>query len=605
MARIEEKIAEIPDAQLRQTIADEVAKLKKHTRFGLVFEEHQPEVVPVYGAPIKRGERVAKRTGSLTEIWRVVKVTDGQAVCEKEEGKAGKADEVGARESFTVEELVVVRRMGEAIYPALTPMDAVSNGDPAQPHHVLIEADNYHALQLLLFPYEGKVDCIYIDPPYNTGARDWKYNNNYVDSNDAWQHSKWLTFMKKRLMLAKRLLKLDGVLIVTIDDTEFHNLRCLLAEIFPDYNIFNIVIEHNKRGRQGEEFAKTHEYAIVVVPKVAGAVGEEPTDSVIGGETRNLRRTGNNSRRADRPNQFYPIWVNKETLEIVRAGDPLGANAMRRDSPRDGLIPIWPIDKNGIERNWYYRPDRLMTEYRAAKVFAKRQSYGVHIYYTLKEKTSKRYKTVWSKPTLDASTYGSEFLNRVFGSESPFPFPKSLYAVRDCVASVCLHRTNALVLDFFAGSGTTLNAVNLLNATDGGQRQCILVTNNEVSEEEARHLATKGFQPGQDEWDQHGICRSVTWPRSKFTILGRRDDGTLLPGDYLTGKQVTREKPRSIRQLGFAEGRNLSVPQRKQVAALLPAVPQSKVDGEAWFLDDDIGVSVLWTCSTRQAGSKN
>ena len=131
------------------------------------------------------------------------------------------------------------------------------------------------------------------------------------------------------------------------------------------------------------------------------------------------------------------------------------------------------------------------------------------------------------------------------------------------------------------------------------------MTNNEVSEEEARHLATKGFQPGQDEWDQHGICRSVTWPRSKFTILGRRDDGTLLPGDYLTGKQVTREKPRSIRQLGFAEGRNLSVPQRKQVAALLPAVPQSKVDGEAWFLDDDIGVSVLWTCSTRQAGSKN
>ena len=192
MARIEEKIAEIPDAQLRQTIADEVAKLKKHTRFGLVFEEHQPEVVPVYGAPIKRGERVAKRTGSLTEIWRVVKVTDGQAVCEKEEGKAGKADEVGARESFTVEELVVVRRMGEAIYPALTPMDAVSNGDPAQPHHVLIEADNYHALQLLLFPYEGKVDCIYIDPPYNTGAKDWKYDNNSVDNEDAYRHSKYV-----------------------------------------------------------------------------------------------------------------------------------------------------------------------------------------------------------------------------------------------------------------------------------------------------------------------------------------------------------------------------------------------------------------------------
>ncbi|MBK8121463.1 MAG: hypothetical protein IPK39_21645 [Sulfuritalea sp.] len=153
---------------------------------------------------------------------------------------------------------------------------------------------------------------------------------------------------------------------------------------------------------------------------------------------------------------------------------------------------------------------------------------------------------------------------------------------------------NALIVDFFAGSGTTLNAVNLLNATDGGQRQCIIVTNNEVSEEEARDLTAQGFQPGQEEWDQHGICRSVTWPRSKFTILGERDDGTALSGDYLTGKQVASEKQRSIRQLGFADGRNLTVPQRKQVAALWPAVPQSKIDDAPWFLDDEIAVSVLW-----------
>lgn len=216
MARLEDKIAEIADTPLRQAIAEEVTKLKKRTRFGLVFEEHQPEVVPVHGARIKRGERVAKKTGSLAEVWRVLEIADGQALCEKEKVKAGKPDEVGEHETFAVEQLVIVRRMGEAIYPALTPMNAISNGDPAQPHHVLIEADNYHALQLLLFPYENKVDCIYIDPPYNTGARDWKYNNDYVDGNDAWQHSKWLTFMAKRLRLAKRLLNPEtGVLIVT------------------------------------------------------------------------------------------------------------------------------------------------------------------------------------------------------------------------------------------------------------------------------------------------------------------------------------------------------------------------------------------------------
>lgn len=174
-------------------------------------------------------------------------------------------------------------------------------------------------------------------------------------------------------------------------------------------------------------------------------------------------------------------------------------------------------------------------------------------------------KTVWHRALHDAGNYGSSFLRNILGEGGRFSFPKSIYAVRDAIAAVVRDKPNALLADFFAGSGTTLNAVNLLNATDGGQRQCILVTNNEVSEEEARDLSAQGLQPGQDEWDQYGICRSVTWPRSKFTILGRRDDGTPLPGDYLTGKQVTREKSRSIRQLGFAEGRNLTVPQRKRL----------------------------------------
>lgn len=643
MARIEEKIAEIPDAHLRQIIAEEVAKLKKHTRFGLVFEEHQPEVVPVHGARIKRGERVARKAGSLTEIWRVMRVVGGQALCEKEKGKVGNADGVGERTSFAVEHLVVVRRMGEAIYPALTPMDAVSNGDPAQPHHILIEADNYHALQLLLFPYEGKVDCIYIDPPYNTGARDWKYNNNYVDGNDAWQHSKWLTFMAKRLRLAKRLLNPEtGVLIVTIDEHEVYHLGCLLEQELPDAYHQMVTIVVNPKGVTQGRFSRVEEYALFSFANGAfvkglsddllTAIDPSSSGSKIP-RWKGLLRSGTNARRQDRHKMFFPVLIDTERNAVVGAGDFLPLNEEPNvEAGIDGFAAAWPIRSDGSFGNWGVGPASLrqliQKGYVSAGGFdAKRKTWGfsylskklqkqietgalqitaldkvrnvVKVEYA--EERERQIKTVWHRSTHDAGAYGADVLKSALGEGRKFSFPKSIYAVRDAVAAVVRDKPKALLADFFAGSGTTLNAVNLLNATDGGQRQCILVTNNEVSEEEARDLSAHGFQPGQDEWDQNGICRSVTWPRSKFTILGRRDDGTPLPGDYLTGKQVTHEKSRSIRQLGFAEGRNLTVPQRKQVAALLPTVPQSKVTNAPWFLDDDIAVSVLW--DVQQASS--
>lgn len=183
MARIEDEIGKIADPVLRATLFDEVKKLKAEKRFGLVFEDHLPELVPVYNAYIKARSTVARRGRNFSETFRVVRVHEGIADVEKNGG---------SRESIPVEELTVVRRFGEPIYPALRPFDRVKNGDTSQPHHILIEADNYHALQLLEYCYFGIVDCIYIDPPYNTGAKDWKYNNDYVDGNDTWRHSKWL-----------------------------------------------------------------------------------------------------------------------------------------------------------------------------------------------------------------------------------------------------------------------------------------------------------------------------------------------------------------------------------------------------------------------------
>jgi adenine-specific DNA-methyltransferase len=185
MAKIEDLISEIADARLREEIAREVAALKKQKKFGLVFEEHLPEMAQLPGLPVKPGLRVVPRGGSNRDVFLVEDLLPGGKVrLRRENGDAGE-------ESATVKDLVVVKRFGEPIYPALIPVARLTRAE-GKSYHTIINADNFHALQLLLYCYAGQVDVIYIDPPYNTGARDWKYNNEYVDRNDAWRHSKWL-----------------------------------------------------------------------------------------------------------------------------------------------------------------------------------------------------------------------------------------------------------------------------------------------------------------------------------------------------------------------------------------------------------------------------
>ena len=216
MAAIDDLISKIQDESLRERIRAEIKKSNKQKKFGLVFEEHIPEATPLYDMPVKSGCTVAQKTGKITEMFYVEKVVDGQASCISKSTKE--------RVTMPVSSLVVVAEFGETIYPYLKPVDQVVNAPDSDLWHVLIEADNYHALQLLEYMYARKVDCIYIDPPYNTGAKDWKYNNDYVDSADYYRHSKWLSFMEKRLKLAKKLLNpADSVLIVTIDEkTQFN-----------------------------------------------------------------------------------------------------------------------------------------------------------------------------------------------------------------------------------------------------------------------------------------------------------------------------------------------------------------------------------------------
>lgn len=209
MAELHELIEKIENPELRAQIQAAADRLTKQKKFGLVFEEHLPECTPLYDIPVRKGLKVSVRNGKANETYTVLKVENGVATCLPKDSK----DAV----QFAVTDLVTTAELGDPIYPCLQPLGEVCNAPDSELWHTLIEADNYHALQLLEYLCAGKVDCIYIDPPYNkVNSRDWKYNCNYVDGNDSYRHSKWLSMIQKRLRIAKKLLNPENsTLIVT------------------------------------------------------------------------------------------------------------------------------------------------------------------------------------------------------------------------------------------------------------------------------------------------------------------------------------------------------------------------------------------------------
>ena len=572
MAAINDLISQIQDETLRNRIQEEVSKMAKQKKFGLVFEEHMPESTPLYDMPIKRGCNVMLRDSKDDKaIYVVLRVEGDTVVCVKPEQK----DEAV---TFELKDIVRVAEFGESIYPYLKPLDSVCNAPDSDLWHTLIEADNYHALQLLEYLYAGKVDCIYIDPPYNTGAKDWKYNNDYVDGNDAYRHSKWLSFMQRRLQLAKKLLNpADSVLIVTIDEKEYLHLGCLLEEIFQEAEIQMISSVINPKGnRRDNQFSRCEEYIFYVYIGSAALVsnGTDMLRSASESETDEkrdlsvrlrglLRQASNHGKRTDRPNLFYPLLFEKETGRFLGHGPVLPLEESRDNyTPPDGSIAMWPLGSNGTELTWNLQPDTLMKKHENHFLsFGKwngKQRTGYYLssgmeenfrnglynvigtdedgayIIELKDDTVRdvRPLTIWHKKEHSASEYGTILLNSIIGS-GRFTFPKSLYAVKDTIRFFVANKPNALIVDFFAGSGTTMHAVNLLNAEDGGHRRCIMVTNNEVSADEAKTLKNKGYQPGDAEWEKLGVAHYVTWPRTVCSIKGQDVNGNPLKGDYL------------------------------------------------------------------------
>ena len=558
MAALNELIDKIENPELRAQIQEAANKLAKQKKFGLVFEEHLPECTPLYDIPVKKGATVSVKSESVNNTYKVLKIENGKAWCMPKSGNTAI--------EYSVEDLVVTAEFGEAIYPYLKPLDSVCNAPDSDLWHTLIEADNYHALQLLEYLYAGKVDCIYIDPPYNTGARDWKYNNDYVDSTDTYRHSKWLSMMQKRLRIAKKLLNPNNsVLIVTIDEKEYLHLGCLLEEMFSEANIQMIssVINHAGNGRLGD-FGRVNEYIYYV------RIGEcqvLPHDDKVATTNEvvwdTLRRHNPASIRPNRPNQFYPIYINQSTNRIEKIGDPIAPDVDRFSVPDiPGCVTVFPVKDNGVEMMWGVVPEECRRRAKGGYVQIGKYNPNKPQPYPLKMLTAGTIKDIeegkvqitgyrddgsviaihpggkkvlpknqWDKDTHDARYYGTELLRPIIGDR--FSYPKSLYAVADCIRYVLSTNKNALIVDFFAGSGTTLHAVNLLNAEDGGDRRCIMVTNNEISEVERKDFESRGVKEGSDEWNSRGIARYVTWPRTVCSIEGHDVNGNPLKGNYL------------------------------------------------------------------------
>jgi adenine-specific DNA-methyltransferase len=407
-----------------------------------------------------------------------------------------------------------------------------------------------------------------IDPPYNTGARDWKYNNDYVDSSDSYRHSKWLSMMQKRLKIAKRILNPNNsVLIVTIDEKEYLHLGCLLEEMFPEANIQMITDVTNPKGvSRGSLFSRAEEYIYFVFVGSA-SINLGSTDMLRSNEQKSsdirwasLQRSGSNSRRFERPNLFYPIFFDKETDKFVTVGETMSLNEDRKKVVvPDGLRVAFPLGRNDDERTWQLQQETFMSLFEKGYVkFGNWQSNEKRTISYLSSGLIKQIEngelqiksydedgtvvldgdskvkplSVWNKSSHSASDQGSSLISNILSGKR-FTFPKSLYATHDALWFFVAEKPNALIVDFFAGSGTTLHAVNLLNAEDGGHRRCIMVTNNEVSADEAKALTERGFQPGDPEWEKLGIARYVTWPRTVCSIEGHDVNGAPLKGDYL------------------------------------------------------------------------
>ena len=576
MSRLTELLgqAKAKDAALGNELEREFRALSTRRAFGLNFERHKPESVELPGRPVRKGDkvRILLPRGSTAKseqlLWKVLGF-EGLG-----EARQARLELIGndepEQQSANLSDLVVVAEFKDYIYPGLVSTGKVERGGD-KPFHTVINGENFHVLEALTFTHRGKIDAIYIDPPYNTGARDWKYNNDYVEEEDFYRHSKWLAMMERRLLVARQLLNpSNSVLIVTIDEKEYLRLGMLLDQVFPEASIQMIGSVINPKGsaRIGR-FSRVDEYIFFVF---FGRAFVSPWRSDMLREVkatgRNVRwaglmRNGEGSRRSRIPSMFFPIFIHSETGAYHSTGEPPPADVSPKeiDCP-GGTLAIWPIDQSGQELMWRLSPPSLR-EYlkighakfgrRDPKSGMRSVSYlqsgiramlengeviatgkndeGALILEFADAVGTRNPATLWNMVSHSASEHGAGLLKALIPNRR-FPFPKSVYAVEDCLRFVIGKNPSATVLDFFSGSGTTAHAVMRLNKQDDGRRRSISVSNNEVGSNEQAKFRQEKLRPGDTDWEQWGICDYITKPRIRAAVTGQTPEGEPIKGAY-------------------------------------------------------------------------
>ncbi|MFE3446545.1 site-specific DNA-methyltransferase [Nocardia sp. NPDC059180] len=529
---LDQLITQVGDESLRSRIAREVELLRGSRRFGLVFDRHLPESVRLTDYPVRKGIRVSLRDESTTATWTVLGFTDTSRSVAVLDGDGGERP---------VGDLVVVREFGEPIYPGLSTVERIQRGADDAPWHVVIKGENFHALQALRSTHRGKVDLIYIDPPYNTGNDGWIYNDRYVDQNDRAKSSKWLSFLERRLLVARDLLKPTGVVIVAIGDEEHHRLRMLLDQVFGSGNFLANITWQGAGKNDARYTAGGVDYMLLYA---------RDEDSLSAADIRwrepkpGLGLALSAADRSWADSSYDPIVATtKYRAALRRLRDQLEPAVFRYDqidsegrafqatslvspNPRENLKyqVDHPVTGNAVPtpvNGWRYSRDTMKS-----LIDDNRILFGSD------ETTTPRLKRFLADqedrvlyPTFTESRMaGSKRLETILGDRR-FPNPKDVEVIMRWMGP--LAPPNALILDFFGGSGTTTEAAMRLNAQDGGSRQSILVTNNEVGAKQASAMRKGGAHPGDPAWEAKGVFEHVCRPRISTVATGKRPDGSV------------------------------------------------------------------------------
>ena len=364
------------------------------------------------------------------------------------------------------------------------PERRIVSEDADAPNHIIIEAENLHALVALAYTHAGMIDVIYLDPPYNTGNRDFVYNDSYIDSEDSYRHSKWLSFMEKRLRIAKTLLSDKGVIFMSIDDNEQANLKLLCDEIFGANNFAaNIIWEKADSPRMdAKDFSSRHDFILCYykfkdsLPIKKLKMGKAPDHYNKIDEyghryyLKPLRYMGNADAREDRPNLYFGLTA------------------------PDGSL-VYPVRADGSDGRWRWSQEKVLEEIKRIEWVKTKKGWSVYYRIFADDDSEIPVETIWFNKDVDSNRQAIALIANIFGNDKVFTNPKPVKLIQR-ILEIASDK-NSIVLDYFAGSGTTMHATMQLNAEDGGHRQCILVTNNE-----------------------NNICEQVTFERNKRVING-------------------------------------------------------------------------------------